>query len=398
MIATTPFSVVEAKLAELLPGFDPLIAEAVLAVVIANSLKGPPIWLMLVAPPSSGKTVILEPMAGIRNGVIVSKLTERTLLSGASGSNGGDPSLLTKLGSRPFLIIKDLGTLLSDPRSRGEIFAQLREVYDGQYVKNFGGHVGRRAWKGKAIVVAAMTPAIDSYRTLDAHLGERFLKLRFGPSNDPVELAVLAWDSTGSERDTTKQLRAAFREVLRQATENLNQVAFSKRTVQRLANLSALLAEVRTPVKRNEYKRDRMELPPTVEGTPRIMKQFGLFTVALCALRGESDLTDFSLLYRLTLDAMPEPRRTLFLAVARAHLSGEAPTVSEIKARVTEEYARQVLEDLVAAGVVQSIERESDQKYGRKPREYSLTKRTLSRLRSSGMIDSYIIECDYVGT
>ena len=66
----TPLDHVREILAEHLPSFDVGACEAVLSTVVANQLTGPAIWLMLIAPPSSGKTMILEPLIGVRQGYL----------------------------------------------------------------------------------------------------------------------------------------------------------------------------------------------------------------------------------------------------------------------------------------------------------------------------------------
>ena len=390
-----PFDAVRRILQEHLPSFDPEVCEAVLGTRVANFLDGPPTWLEMIAPSSYGKTMIIEPLSGVAGGHIVSTLTTRTLLSGAYGPNGTDPSLLTHLGKRPFMIFKDLGTLLSDFRTRSEIFAQLREVYDGEFAKSYGNGL-RRSWKGKATVIVVVTQAVDLFPSLDAQLGERFLKLRFRSLENPVELALKTLETTGREEEIKKLLHKAYVSAVRAAKAGLTQVLLSKDTKTRIAHLACLLAEVRTPVTRNKYRLDRIELPPETEGPFRTLKMLVLFARAQAALRGVTDLDEFSLLFRLTLDAMPEPRRSLLIEVAKAHLLGNPPSATEVKTPIADQYAKQVLDDLAAAGVVTSRERATTDGPGRPPREYLLTDRTLERLKHSGMIEMEVLNDDYI--
>ncbi len=111
--AAVPVAVVHDVLKRRLPSLDPNVVEAMLAAILATQrLDGPPVWLEIIGPPSMGKTVIIEPLEGIRKAKLLSKLTPNTLLSGAYAVGGKDPSLLTRLGPRPFFLIKELGTLL----------------------------------------------------------------------------------------------------------------------------------------------------------------------------------------------------------------------------------------------------------------------------------------------
>ena len=125
-------------------------------------------------------------------------------------------------------------------------------------------------------------------------------------------------------------------------------------------------------------------------------KMLALFARAQAALRGLEDLDDRTLLFRLTIDAMPEPRRSLFLEVACHHFAGSFPSASELTTRVTEQYAKAVLDDLQAVGVIGSRKR-AGTAVGMPPAEYFLSDETIARLHGSGLVESPILKLDYVG-
>lgn len=392
--AETPLSAVHRILRQHMHTLDPEVPEAVLATMLANRLPGPPVWLMLVAPPSLGKTAILEPLEGIYDSIILSKLTPQTLLSGNAGPAGEDLSLLTRLGEHPCIIIKELSTLLEDPKGRAEIFAQFRDVYDGQFSKAFG--MGRiREWRGKATLLIGITPAIDLY-SFDPVLGPRFFKFRFRAMEDPEALALAAWGAVGSEGEAREQLAGAYRSALQAAEANLPKVRLSDETIRRLASCTALLAKMRTGIERNKYRQDRIELPPEAEGTPRAMKALGLLATALAALRGESDLTDFNLINRITFDCMPEPRRSIFgLAVRMILPHGGVVTVKDLMGIVGKTSTYNTVEDLAVSGVLEEVELEADDEDedlepvgeqvgpGRKPKYYTLSSEVIAWLERS---------------
>ncbi|KKL28742.1 hypothetical protein LCGC14_2372080, partial [marine sediment metagenome] len=136
---SAPIDVIRDTLAEYAPNYDPMVAEVVMATIVANKLKGPPVWLMLVAPPSVGKTIVLEPLEFLPNTALLSKITDKTLISGAHDHNGQPASLLLQLGNTPTIVIKDLGILLQTTRMNNTtIFGQFREMYDGHIDARFG--------------------------------------------------------------------------------------------------------------------------------------------------------------------------------------------------------------------------------------------------------------------
>ena len=108
----SPIDGVRDAIKQYMPSYDSEVPEIILATVVANQLKGPPVWLMLISPPSSGKTIALEPLDALPNTKLLSKLTEKTLLSGMPDQNGKPASLLLQLGPKPTLVVKDLGTML----------------------------------------------------------------------------------------------------------------------------------------------------------------------------------------------------------------------------------------------------------------------------------------------
>ena len=61
---------------------DPTPIYAVLGTVAANLLPGDPVWLGLIAPPSSAKTEILNSISGLPNVMQAATLTVAGLLSG----------------------------------------------------------------------------------------------------------------------------------------------------------------------------------------------------------------------------------------------------------------------------------------------------------------------------
>ena len=89
---------------------DPYLLEVVLASVVANLLGGDPLWLLIVAPPSSAKTEIIRALSRVPCIYLLSNLTANTLLSGQKGKK--DASLLPHLSNK-ILAMKDFTTILT---------------------------------------------------------------------------------------------------------------------------------------------------------------------------------------------------------------------------------------------------------------------------------------------
>ena len=132
-----------------LPDKTPILAA--LATVAARDIPGPPVWTLLVGPPASGKTEIIDSLHLIHGAVSISTLTKASLLSGRAGGAGG--LLLTHFrdGGGP-LLVKDFTTILSEPpATRTEIIATLREVYDGHITEQSEAATTRSPGPGRSL-------------------------------------------------------------------------------------------------------------------------------------------------------------------------------------------------------------------------------------------------------
>ena len=155
-----------------------------LGAIAANLLKGrDPVWLGLVAPPSSAKTELLNSLSRLPFVHDVDTFGPAGLLSGtprkekAKDAHGG---VLRKLGDFGVLLFKDFGSLLElRHEQRSDMMAGLRRIYDGQYTRQIGAEGGRTLeWRGKAGALFAATQAYDGFHAVVGTLGDRFLLFR----------------------------------------------------------------------------------------------------------------------------------------------------------------------------------------------------------------------------
>ena len=181
----------------------------VLTALVANWLaESDPVWTMIVAPPSSGKTALIQAIEGIDGVFGLGKLTGRTFVSGMSGE---DRSLLMWLNENNKWLIthKDWGTVTSlNPNERNEVLAQMRQIYDGTFDAQYGTGV-KVNWRGKLGFLVGATPAVDRLQKWSTELGERFVQFRpTAPDNHRV--TIRASLNKGHEVEMREALSGAY--------------------------------------------------------------------------------------------------------------------------------------------------------------------------------------------
>lgn len=186
---------------------DHRVVDMMLATVIGNMLLDKdPIWLMVVASSSGGKTTLLSPIVDIKNVYFVDDLTEKTLLSGYK-VKGQNASLLQMIGSG-IMAFSDFTSILSkNPVSRGEILSQLKLVYDRKVSKYTG--TGGVKWEGKIGFVGCATPDIYYHLESGRSMGERFIYYWLDVPTDE-EISIKQQETSLSAKDINDVMKGYY--------------------------------------------------------------------------------------------------------------------------------------------------------------------------------------------
>lgn len=163
-----------------------------------------PLWVVIIAPPSSGKTEMLTCIQNAmpRLSFAFDKLTPAAFISGAVGKDGEVTDLLPLLDGR-LVLLKDLSPLLTmDAAGRDAIVGDLRSIYDGSYTKVFAKR-GVVTYNVTFPILAACTPAWENYYSVLGVLGQRFLTARFPdvPADLPNERVTSRAELRGQMTD-----------------------------------------------------------------------------------------------------------------------------------------------------------------------------------------------------
>jgi hypothetical protein len=285
---------------------------AFLGTIAANLLPGDPVWLGIIAPPSSAKTEILNSASRLPFTQAVGTLTTAALLSGTpkrqrdKTAKGG---LLCKIGAFGILVLKDFGSVLSmRPDNKAETIAALREVYDGSWTRHLGTDGGRTLdWAGKIGLIFGATQAYDDHYSVIGSLGDRFLLCRLGASFDGQ--LKKAFDHKGTSNKTMRdELAAAVAGLF--TIPLIEPEPFSEAELLRLNNVVKLVVSLRAHVTRDRFSRE-IENIHDAEGPGRIGLCLERLFCGLVAI-GFPRSRALRLIEDIAMDSTPPIRRHAF--------------------------------------------------------------------------------------
>jgi hypothetical protein len=322
-------------------------ARGLYSAIAAHFLPGPPVWPMIVAPPGSMKTELLEALDGIPGVHLIDKLTPNTLLSGQIDDKKvkrtTSPSLLHRIGNDGILICPDFSTVLSMNRdARGTVLADMRRIYDGRIRGEYGtaDNLQEREWKGRITFAVAVTPDVDRHYSMFQSLGERFVMLRWHRPGG-VEAAI---EAMNQDRVQAKQeLKLAVNTLIKHLPTK--EPIVDEKLQRRIAALSEFAVRARTHVPRDGYTK-QLIYEPEPEAATRLAQEIVQLTKGSAHLEGRASTSedDFKIARRAAFDSIPASRRKLIDTILI-----EKAINPLVMPKSTRAYA---LEDLACQGLV----------------------------------------------
>jgi hypothetical protein len=327
---------------------DTGIIDITLGTVAGNRMTGTPIWTLLVGAPSSGKTVMLDAMRGLPETYEVDTFTEAGLLSGASD---GTPGVLAEMGAFGMLVFPDLTVLISKHSAdKSGAMGVLRRVYDGHLVRRLGNGRKPIEWEGKAGSLGGVTEGI--YLAELGVMGERFLYYRLPHSgrDDRSRIGHEVLKNLGNEPEQRE-----FRSRI--VTDFFNGLAlpekpppFSEGERDRLVTLADMGARCRSPVVRDRYKGDSVELIPEAESPGRLTGALSQLAAGI-RMVGTPDHELWRLTRAAALGGLHPIRYSIIEYLVAERDSHVASTIAA-RTHLKETTVRRHIDDLVALGIL----------------------------------------------
>jgi hypothetical protein len=326
--------------------------RVLLAAYVSNRFKdADPVWIFLIAPPSSAKTEFIMALEKVPGTYCFSELTPRTLISGIKGA-----SLLHRVGNHSILLQKDFTTILNmRPDDRSAILAQFREVFDGKFGREMG--KGKMEnWEGKMGFISGCTPEIEKTLMVNAKFGDRFLYYRMPKTDHRAAMRKTMSNASRPGMELRANIQRATAGFLNSLTVPASPPPVPERLFEALSSICLLSVLLRTPVDREVYSATKdIQSVGEPEGPMRMMKELITFAGALIFLRGgEWDDADYGILSKLVFDSVTSRR----LRPVEALYAADTPLTTkdlELAMQLPARTIKSVCEELAAAGLISKL-------------------------------------------
>jgi hypothetical protein len=256
--------------------------DVMLAVALSRKLKGTKLWLIIVGPSGDGKSEQINALNdGGLNTKVIRNFTSKTLVNGNPKIPDLAPTLQDKI-----LIISDFAPILKlHPNEKGEVWAQLRDLYDGFAGKQSG--LGKDAeYKDLNVtLVAGSTPVIDSQILIHQDLGTRELVWRTAHEDEYAndKLMEMCWKNEEFEEQMRFELKEVTNKFINECT--IKPIKIPDEIKERLKIYCEYLRIMRSPAELDQGGELRNIVYP--EKPSRILKQLKRVFICLKSLDEE---------------------------------------------------------------------------------------------------------------
>lgn len=299
---------------------DKGIIRMVIATVLGNrlGLSDKPIWLLLLAGSSSGKTAIMGIVDKCGPWMVpIDTLTTNTFASGLKRDE--EVSLLYK-ANNGVLIFKDFTTITSmNEEGLREIMGQLRSIYDGEFTKRTG-NAADVEWKGKVGIIAGGTIASQRKMRQFSEQGERFINyiINVADSKEITRRAMHNQKNLKIQADYLAEMVAKFVDD-KLKTINKDQLVIPHEIKEAMIDVADFATRARSPVTMSKKDPTMVEFVGDREMPPRMAMMLGNIAVALMVMCEEKELGPLNakILYKTALDSIPVERRIVLSVLAK---------------------------------------------------------------------------------
>ncbi|MBP92507.1 MAG: hypothetical protein CMC55_00130 [Flavobacteriaceae bacterium] len=259
--------------------------DVVLAVALSRRLKGIPLWLILVGASGDMKSVQLNSFRD-EDVFVLHNLTSKTLVNGFKDKEKY-PDLAPLLDNK-LVVIPDMAQILKlPPNEKGELWGQLRDLYDGMAGKVSGMGSTARYEDLHITLLAGSTPSIDGQILIHQDLGTRELIYRTQGNIDKKKSMLKCFENEEFEEEIKTELRDITQGFLKSI--EIERTELSEKDTKELMNLATYISYMRATADIDSYSSELRNFVYPEEPT-RIVKQ--LKRLLICIKSLEKDYSE----------------------------------------------------------------------------------------------------------
>jgi len=332
---------------------DPGVVEVLLAAWIMSHVPGELLWLLLVGPPSSGKSELVSLLLGLANTHVASDLSLAGLITLGGDRDEHDPSkagvgLLRDIGDFGIMLALELSTLLVEgQRKDSKVFGALREICtEHRCSRQIRGK--RLEWTGTCGFIGAVTEAVDELGM--GELGERFVYYRMPEFDENDEIAATLL-GLSADRPSTADARELVRRFVKGVKIPDRVPELSDADKGRITMLATFVTRCRSQL---HWGSDReITDVPMAERGPRLARVCRQLLQGL-RLIGVAEDEAWRVVCQVALGSIRTRRRRILGVLLAADLPMMSATLA-VRARLPESSVRHELDELHAFGIVDRI-------------------------------------------
>lgn len=239
---------------------DTVPIDIALATAITRKFAEVPLWFIMIAPSGSGKSEIIKPLEDKTqpsSTEVMSRITPNTFLSGVSKKKEDYIDFAETLSNNPklFLTFDFAQFAKMDSKDKGQLWAQLRDLYDGFIERKAGLGVSKKVDNIKINWLICTTHVIDSELLAQQELGTRELIYRY-PIKEVKEQKLMerVWDNSTKLLEMRKELAFTVRRFIEnKESEQIKEIDINDTVKSELMNLAKMISVLRAATESDSY-------------------------------------------------------------------------------------------------------------------------------------------------
>lgn len=198
---------------ELLYVEDTKIVDTILAIMLSRIQQHSKIWLIIIGKSGDGKTELLRLLEEPESTYTLKTLTKNTFVNGRKNKERY-PDLAPQLKDKVVLIPEMAQILTLHQEEKSAVWAQLRDLYDGEAGKN-SAEAQTRYTDLNITLIACSTPAIDDQVLIHQSLGTRELLYRTEDKDEQKLMEKVIQNSNEDKKAKRQKAKQTINEFLK---------------------------------------------------------------------------------------------------------------------------------------------------------------------------------------